>query len=287
MSNQQKGKGMNNKELLESFINDQKELPKIKRFAYLGNAEQFSGKLNYLIKIAEKEEWDQTDKYTSHKNSTIFYYIVHTFDRCFDQGKIVIDDSKDNAFFNTGLMTSQGLEIFGHFTKSIFYDDDSRPGNYWYFKGFYKSNEKEFMQKCPVAPDIATYFTDFNELYFDPNLEISMNFDHIYDDNKGRLPDELQQYPKDVAKSIIDGALEYTKKKIRRNNRIPVPQFYDGSIMFLIPVDVLSRKLVLALERINNKYIANTILEMGMAYNCARLLNKPESDWLLLKDSNN
>lgn len=52
--------------------------------------------------------------------------------------------------------------------------------------------------------------------------------------------------------------------------------------MFLIPVKVFGKKnVVIALEKINNTYIANTVLSMGMAYNCARLLNKPESDWLL------
>lgn len=270
---------------LKKYLNNKLDLPLIKRFAVLGKNNDFEGKLNFLIDLAEPELWNQTDIHTKRKNSTIFYYIVHTFDRCFNQEKIFIDDVEENAFFNTGLMTVQGNEIFGHFIKSFYYNQNDENSNYWYFKGFIKNNDKEFITKCGETPEIATYFEDFNELYFDPKSDIEINFDHIYDDNFDRLPIELQTLDKETARHVFEGFLDFTKKKIRRNNRIPVPQFYDGRIMFLIPVKVFGKKtVVIALEKINNTYIANTVLSMGMAYNCARLINKPESDWLLAKE---
>lgn len=271
---------------LVDYLNDRNELPLIKRFATLGSVKNkdFEKKLDYLIKIAEPEKWDQTDTHTGRSNSTIFYYIVHTFDRCFHQGKIYVDESKLNSLFNTGLMDIQGNEIFGHFIKSNFYDANNPSSNYWYFKGFIKSNEKELLHICSNNPKPATYFENYNELYFDPNLKIEINFDHFYDDNLERLPFSLQGIPKEHARLVFEGFLSFTMKKIVRNNRIPVPQFYDGKITFLIPVSVFDRDLVIiALEKINNTYVANTVLTMGMAYNCARLINKPESNWLLLK----
>lgn len=272
--------------MLTKYLNNREDLPKLKRFAVLGNsrASDFERKLDYLIRIAEKEDWDHTDVDTGYQNSTIFYYIIHTFDRCFDQNKIFIDSSCENAFFNTGLMDSQGNEIFGHFIKSIFFNSNDPSSNYWYLKAFLKSNDKEFVRVCKQRPGTPTYFDNYNELYFDPSLNIEINFDHIYEDNFDRLPDSLKSLDKETARLVFDGFLSFTKKKIMRNNRIPVPQFYDNKITFLIPVKVFDKDyVIIALEKINDQYIANTVLTMGMAYNCARLITKPESNWLLIK----
>lgn len=269
---------------LNKYLNSKIELNKLKRFAILGNNIEFSRKLDYLINIAEPEKWDQTDVHTGFTNSTIFYYIIHTFDRCFEQNKIYVDSTEENAFFNTGLMDIQGNEIYGHFTKSRFHNENNPESNYWYFKVFLKANDREFVTKCLNRPERASYYTNFNELYFDPSLQIELNFDHFYDDNLERLPQELATLDKETARLVFNGFLEFTKKKIKRNDRIPVPQFYDGKITFLIPVIVFGiRTVVIALEKINNVYVANTVLTLGMAYNCARLLNKPESNWLLIK----
>ncbi len=269
---------------LKKYLNNKEDLPLLKRFAFT-SGEDFNKKLDYLIKIAEPEDWNQTDIHTNKVNSTIFYYIIHTFEQLFNQEKIHVDEKEENAFFNTGLMTTEGDEIFGHLIKSFYYDSNNPSSNYWYFKTFLKANEKEFLLKCTSKPEIATYYNDFSELYFNPYLDVEINYEHIYEDNIERLPHEIKAIDKETAKQILKASLEFTKKKIKRNNRIPVPQYYNSKLMFLIPVRVFSKKtIVVAVEKINNQYIANTVLSMGMAYNCARLLNKPEIDWLFLKE---
>ncbi|MDR3215163.1 MAG: DUF3825 domain-containing protein [Bacilli bacterium] len=267
---------------LEKYLIENETLPKIKKFANLGGKELFNKKLKYLVNLAEEEKWNQTDIHTNEENSTIFYYILHTFDRCFDQNKIFITEDETNAYFNTGLMTKKGEEIIGKFIRNNFHDPYDVNSNYWFFKEFILDNSRSFMDECNIKLEIATYFDDFNELYFNPNLDIVINFEHIYKDNYERLPNELQSMEIEIAKYVFEGYLNFTKKKIMRNNRIPVPQFYKNKIMFLIPVRVFdSKTIVIALEKINDTYRGNTILSVGMAYNCARLLYKPESDWLL------
>ncbi len=267
---------------LLKYLNSKDDIPKLKRFANVGTAHDFNKKLDYLRRHAEPEKWDQTDLHSKYKNSTLFYYIIHTFDRVFEQGKIYVDESEENAFFNTGLMDVQGNEFLGQFEKNNLYDGDIEKYNYWHFKGFVKSNQREFIKICNEKPNIATYYTNYNEVYFDPSLPIELNFNHFYDDNLERLPEELSILDRETARMVFTGFLEFTKKKIKRNDRIAVPQFYNGKIMFLIPVVLFKKKtMVIALEKINNVYVANTVLTMGMAYNCARLLNKPESNWLL------
>lgn len=270
---------MNNK--FEKYLNIKEELPIIKRFAFLGNEYQFNKKLEYLQSIAETKLWNQTDIHTRKENSTLFYYILHTFERCFNQEKLVLSGNEKNCYFNTGLITHKGDEIYGKFIKNSFYPKDS--DNYWYLKEFVVETNKMFMNDCGnKKPALATYYENYSEMYFNPEYDIVINFDHIYDDNYERLPVEFQKMDKKIAYYIFEGCLKYTKKKIKRNQRIPIPQFYNNKLMYLIPLNCFSSKtIVIALEKINNQYRGNTILSLEMAYNCARLINKQEDEWLI------
>lgn len=266
---------------LEKFLVN-KELNIFKRFASTGSKVAFDKKLKYLTTIAETEKW-YFEGDSNEEFSVIFYYIIHTFDQVYKQNKIIIDDEEEKATFNTGLLTDLGYEIYGLFEKNSFFNNNFGIANYWHFKGFVTENDREFTELDLEKPKMATFFENYNELYFNPEKEIEINFDHIYDDNYDRLPEELQALEKAVAKQVFDGALKHTILRIKRNNRIPVPQYYNDSIMFLIPVKVLGTKIVvIAVEEQNKVYRANTVLTMSMAYNCARLLTRPESNWLLI-----
>lgn len=268
--------------IYDKYLNNFQDTNLLRKFALIGSREKFDAKLHYLSMLAEPENWD----YNFENISVLFYYVVHTFDRCYKQEKIVIHPNEELAMFNTGLMTTQGNEIFGVFRKSLYYNSRDRSSNYWFLSTFIKDSDRMFTDSGLDSPPMATYFEDYNELYFDPNKEIRYDFDHIYDDNRDRLPETFQKLPKEHAKIVFDGFLSHTIKKIKRNARIPVPQFYRDEIMFLIPVESLGNELiVLALEKGENHYRANTILTLGMAYNCARLLTKPESNWLLLNNT--
>ena len=272
---------------LSKFLNDKQDLNLLKRFSTLGSKDAFDKKLNYLTNIADNEKW-YYEREDDETFSVIFYYIIHTFDRVFKQNKLVINDDENVCIFNTGLLSNQGDEILGIFEKSFNYNSNNPSSNYWHFSTFLLENDRKFLNYSLNKPEIATYFDNFNELYFDPNTEISLNFDHFYDDNYDRLPTELKTLEKSTARIVFNGFLEHTVKKIKRNNRIPVPQFYREKIMFLIPVRILgTRTVVIAVEKLGDRYVANTVLTMDMAYNCARLLNKPESNWLLIPDEQN
>lgn len=272
---------------MDRFLNGNEDLPLLKRYAFLGSRSHFDSKLHFLERYAEREKWrfkNKGNEDAQEEFNVLFYYIIHTFDRCYKQGKIVISDDEKVALFNTGLLTPNDDEIYCLFTASDTYDADNPFSNYWYLNKFVSEQERDFMQLGLKKPEMATYFDSYNELYFDPDLEISLNFDHIYDDNYSRLPPSIQMLEKSVACQVFDGFLSHTKKRIRRNSRIPVPQFYRDKIMFLIPVQGFDKTpIVLALEKINNGYRANTVLTMNMAYNCARLLTRPESNWLLVE----
>lgn len=265
---------------IKKYLVGNAELNTLRRFAVLGKREVFDSKLEYLTKIAENETWFL--KEGDSTMSVIFYYIIHTFDRLFEQEKIVIDSSETVAIANTGLMNPQGEEIFYFFVKSLSYDSNDPNSCYWHFKSFILENDSKFISLSLPKPTIATYFEDYNELYYNPNYELVLNFNHIFGDRNERLPEDFRVMPIEDARAIFNGFLERVKKRIKRNNRIPVPQYYKGKIMFLIPVKIIGGKtIIIACEKIGDTYKAHTTLTKSQAYNCARLITKPESNWLL------
>lgn len=82
----------------------------------------------------------------------------------------------------------------------------------------------------------------------------------------------------------MSSALDLTLKRCQRNYRIAVPQYYNDKITYLLPIQLDQTKMALAVEDVNSCwYRVNTIFTLEMAYKNARLLMKPEADWLEIK----
>ena len=77
---------------------------------------------------------------------------------------------------------------------------------------------------------------------------------------------------------------EYAKIRIKENYKSAVPQYFNGKIQFLIPISLGDPSVVdlsLAVGKDGGIYTGHTCLTLDMAYNNARLIAKPESDWLI------
>ena len=69
------------------------------------------------------------------------------------------------------------------------------------------------------------------------------------------------------------------------NYKIAVPQFYNNKFQLLLPLNLTvgspNPDLALVAQKLNNKtYTARTCLTLRMAYNNARLIVRPQSNWL-------
>lgn len=249
-------------------------------FAYCGTENGLENMLNYLAKIAEPEIWSFDD---SKPNKLLRAYIFKTFEQCNKQNKIMYSDNGEFCVSNTGLVTPSGKDILMFFTKNLKEGETD-----WFFKGFKTKVDREIMEYFHTTPELATYTENYQELYFNPNLNIEINTDHILDDNWDRIQQEIA-LPKSVVKTLLQGVVEEAKIKVKRNMRLVVPQFYNGTIMYLMPVSIpvsddKAVTMALAIEKTGTKqYRANTILTKDMAYEKARLLMKPESNWLIEK----
>jgi hypothetical protein len=213
-------------------------------------------------------------------------YLRYTFKRLFQEGKI--EEGLDSAgskvaSFNTGLFTPNYESICAFFEANR--DPSRQP---WVLKEFVAESDRRlafFSNKARVA----RYFDKPAELIYDPDRELIPNLDHILDENLDRYPADLRENPH-RRRMMLQGAVAEAGKRAQMNYKVAVPQFYFGHegaelgrIQLLLPLcfDGPARAdLALVVEREERAYRAFTVLPLDRAYNNARLIARPESDWL-------
>ncbi len=84
---------------------------------------------------------------------------------------------------------------------------------------------------------------------------------------------------------LFNGAIDTVKRMLEANYKTAIPQFYKGKMQLLVPIclqapNVPDLALTCMKTDDKSKYLASTCLTLEMAYNNARLIAKPESNWL-------
>ena len=90
-----------------------------------------------------------------------------------------------------------------------------------------------------------------------------------------------------MAMLAIEGATKFLKQKVMRNYRTAIPQWYfpEQKIQLLLPLCIMAPgtadlALVADKDKAGKVYRIRTALSMNMAYINARLVTKPDRDWL-------
>lgn len=242
----------------------------INDFVFWGNYEERIDRLASL----SPEKWSSGDK--TDKN-ILKNYINYTFLKLEEEGKIIQEN--DYALFNTGLFTEYYEYIYCYMEKNKM--PDKQP---WYVRDFYTQYELGNIGISEL-PDRADYFQDPSLLVFDANCRINVQYKHIFSDeeNLKRLPESLRDSK--ILPVIFEGAVERMKKKVVANYKIAVPQYYNHTIQLLLPLSLQEEDkpdlaLVVTKNKSGNFYQGHTCLSLEMAYNNARLIAKPNSNWL-------
>ena len=232
-----------------------------------------------IQKLADKalqEKWsfeNKTDNYIL-KN-----YLKYTFIKLQEENKVIETDTY--CAFDTGLFSKyyEPIYAYGETNKNM-----TETAVKWYFKGFKDSYELGNLD-IEKFPERADYFSDPSRLVFNWHLNVNKNYKHILDDlnTLQRLPDSIKNSdrPLETLKGVIDTAIQ----KVIANYKLAVPHYYQNKIQLLVPLcfgkdDNPDVALVLNLMK-NGYYQATTCLSMEMAYMDARLIAKPESNWLI------
>lgn len=271
----------NNQIYDDELLNEKQKTP-LFEFAFCGTADVFQNHLENLAELAEPEPWC----YENRKDDPyhiLKFYIFDTFSRCQKEDKILYSKNGERCTFNTGLLTKNNQDILALFAKNN--RSDAQP---WFLVKFVSKESIEYMSNFETVAELPKYWYNYEELYFNPDLDIQLNIDHILDDNWDRISSIVgNSLSKAIIRQLLLGALEDTKIKIKRNMRLVVPQYYREKIMFLIPIvfnldDDKKVTFAIAVDKMNDRqYRANTIFTLDMAYSKARQLMRPESNWLI------
>lgn len=237
--------------------------------------------------LAEPEDWNYRTHPAKDEYTILRSYIKYTFLRQNElPGHIVVTGDGGAMSFNTGLVTPFQEQIFAVFRRR----PAGESGPRWILKGFEKASSITFLGLFGGSlPPLATYFSDPAQLVYDTDLRLSVNVEHVPHD-QARFPDSLKLLtPQDLAAQVNAKAPEAVER-VRRNYKTAIPQFYrdgrsgQGKMQLLLPVALLRRdhaELALAVDRLESGvYLGRTVLTLDWAYNNARLLTRPDTDWL-------
>ncbi|HEV3301564.1 MAG TPA: DUF3825 domain-containing protein [Planctomycetaceae bacterium] len=243
------------------------------------------GWLEQLAAMAEDEPWEYKHATAPDPLPILRSYVRHTFRRLEEMtGGVGISRDGKNSAFNTGLVTPNQEEIYALFREN------PRPNRQlWRFYGFKKASDWDLIEQFGSnPPPLANYFDDPSVLLYDKRCELYINIDHVMEQIE-RFPKHLQENEY-VARQLLISAEATTKKRVYRNYKTAVPQYYrdkgrEGSVQLLLPICFedparADLALVVAKTEAGNAYRGSTVLTLDMAYNNARLLARPDNEWL-------
>lgn len=126
---------------------------------------------------------------------------------------------------------------------------------------------------------------DINGVPADLNVSPDIEDEAGTDEQEGS-PEEPHQSDFSVplaTRNALEGAMKHSIRLAQRSYRIAVPQYHWGKIQLLLPLylrDSSRPDLALTLERHGAWYRAATVLYPDWAFRHARLLSRPNSEWL-------
>lgn len=255
-------------------------------YAYLGD---IAPKIASLAALAAPEDWqyhhtvpDPSRPPPTIPHPALVNYLKYTFKRLREEGKVV--EQNRSAAFNTGLVTSLYEEIF-----AILEPNEHAGREPWFLAAFLPESHRRLLAFDPL-PVRAQYFDDPAELLYDFRRTLRKNLNHIIEEDRDRFPEPYRSDSEVHRLRIaLEGAIDHALKRVRQNYKTAVPQFYwprgggAGQLQLLLPLCLTSPSQVdvaLTVHHQGNVYLASTVLTLEMAYNNARLVARPDSDWL-------
>lgn len=270
----------------------------LEKFAYLPNFEQH---LQRLASLSD-ESWDYQPLVRNEGFPVLKNYLMYTFSRLKREEKqtevskinyattTVSWNGEErqvaNACINTGLADKYQQDIFAYFEENLNKKYCKDPG--WVLKGFFPAN-KGPMALFAVKPEAANYLQDLDslcDLLFDPDRKLTLCYDHLLEERDSRFPENLRSKSISEAGIIaqLDLAVQKAVKRVRRNYKAAVPQYFNHKIQLLLPLCLESDDVVdlaLVVEKKGNEYFASAVLDLEKAYSNARLIAKPDREWLI------
>lgn len=288
-------------------------------WAYLG---YLPAALKDLQGLALDERWEFRDTPTDPEKPLpiLHTYLIYTFGRLTLEKKVVVNEARGLAAFNTGLVDPRYERIYALLQPN----DDSRAP--WQLTDFCIAGEgtagQNLVRYFNPLPSPPHYFEEPADLLYDvragkPELDwrhviieridrYPMEFigDHRPQGFAYRVPAEIpaeerKRYFLGLGDAIerdartyrtimnrVKDAVDLSLKRVSWNFKTAVPQYYPlvRRLQLLLPLCLVSDDrvdLALAVEKTpSGSYLGHTVLPLDWAYKNARLICRPDSDWL-------
>lgn len=249
-------------------------------------------KTSIAEKFCKDESWD----YIQHKTGEVpilVSYLDQTCKRIIEEDKLLLgksSDGKEYAYFNTGLADRFQSEVFAFFEKNYYYKETKNWSiaiPKWHFLEFNTeiSRYRKYFNGRTTA-EIASYFEPGTQFVLDPeDLKTAKpNWDHLYDRKNRIAVDNIKEMTEMDFRDAINDSIDLAYKRIKRNYKTAIPQFYSHEIQFLVPfysrIDRVNALAAMVIRKNESIYEISTLLTLDQAYNNARLLAKPDREWL-------
>lgn len=267
--------------------------------------------LEILKKMALDELWEDGTK----SNGLLDNYICYTYARVKEEGKIALSSNGLCGCWNTGLVDKRYLPIYCYLTRRNIQERWVFQG--FCING--ENLGKALAANISVMPSRALYFTNNNLLFESDGGNLSIDYDHIITEHPSRLPKEWvmkvlgdkyieQDENEDIMhfderlgsiissdgmastflQTLLKEAIDISLMRCQWNYKTAIP-YYDpkkGNIGWFLPLCIRTNDgqvpfaaLVVTKEN-SGRYQGQTIYKLSWAYRCARLVCRPDSDWL-------
>lgn len=295
---------------LNKIVTSDDDFMTLKKYAYLGDESKF---LDGIANLALNENWTYKGLTPNNeKNNVLKKHLNTTFAFLYEHKNVI--ESKDKKFsaFNTGLVDRIYDDIY------LVFKNQAGGRKYLCCTTKRKSNGK-YLDNFAKLPEKAN-FAKVADLFLIPG-NIDSDFEHIFRDNFDRFPiDFIKRELSPVSEfnsflgshsdiyeirdfilnnqdcsrrisSAFENSVDQSVRRWNWNYKTAVPMYFPTKkkIQFLLPLyfstDTKKLDAALVIDKTvrEQEYRGVTILTPAMAYLDARLLCRPDSDWLYVQ----
>lgn len=151
----------------------------------------------------------------------------------------------------------------------------------WQLREFVPKSDRR-LSAFAKRPETANYFTEPADLLYDYRVELVKDWPHLLQ-RQGRFPERFRNMPNDEFCEIVEQKILAAERRVKRNYKTAIPQYYRGELQLLLPLCLIKpdkADLALVVSRERAVYRAATVLPLDWAVRNARLIARPDREWL-------
>jgi cold shock CspA family protein len=272
------------------------------------------------LALPERWEFKEPSVDVTKPKPILYSYLIHTFGRLVFEDKVPLSASGNYAAFNTGLVDRRYEPIYALFRRqddprtpwqlvgfctagegvtgqNLVRYFNPLPAAAHYFEDpahlLYdvRQGKPEISWRHVVIERIDRYPRPFLDDHWPPGFPardtaaMAKGEREVYFRSLGEAIEADPRLYRTIMNRVRD-ALDLCIKRVSWNFKTAVPQYYPPvkKLQLLLPLCLVQDDVVdlaLAVERTpSGNYLAYTVLPLNWAYNNARLICRPDSDWL-------